>query len=72
MDGSAADATSLRHSVSREESVCSCVCVRAWERKCEPQVSLFYVQPQQVLKKIELVAAGSKHRQANLAAGSIS
>lgn len=46
------------------------VCV--WERKCEPQVSLFYVQPQQVLKKIELVAAGSKHREANLAAGSIS
>ena len=53
--------------------VCVCVCVCVCEgRKCEPQVSLFYVQPQQVLKKIELVAAGSKHGEANLAAGSIS
>lgn len=42
------------------------------ERKSEPQVSLFYVQlhplPEQVLKKIEQVEAGSKHHQAILAA----
>lgn len=50
------------------------VCVE--RRKCEPQVSLFYVQPRplpkQVLKKIELVEAGSKHQEAILAAGSVS
>ncbi len=42
----------------------------------EPQVSLFYDQPhalpKQVLKKIELVEAGSKHHEAILAAGSVS
>lgn len=45
------------------------------ERKSEPQVSLFYVQlhplPEQVLKKIEQVEAGSKHHQAILAAASV-
>lgn len=49
-----------------------CVC----DRKYEPQVSLFYVQlrplPKQVLEEIELVEADSKHREAILAAGSVS